>query len=152
MNRRMKRITLGLLVLLLVGIGSYAIYSVHVLGQESITFARGSIKYYIAIRSRLVRQFPCIAIIGKPEYYYDVGDPNPPVNGVIYDSTASSSGLVAGIEKYLGQHGCTKSEEYVAGPGVRVLIYRRGFGEVRVTLNSSANNRTKVMAFVREFD
>jgi len=70
---------------------------------------RGTIAYYVTIKSATIKNFPLIKLVGTEDYYSSSGDgPKLPANGVIYISKEDSKTLMDAATTYLVGRGFDK--------------------------------------------
>lgn len=92
------------------------LYIVKLLLTEDLYVSKGTIAYYVTIRSTTIKDFPRLNVIGEENYYSSCGDgPKPPANGIRYTSSEDPLTLQRSIEEYLLKRGFAKTEESSTG-------------------------------------
>ena len=92
------------------------LYILKLLFTEDLYVSKGTIAYYVTIRSTTIKDFPRLKVIGEEDYYSSCGDgPKPPANGIRYTSSEDPLILQRSIEEYLLERGFVKTEASSTG-------------------------------------
>ena len=80
--------------------------------QESYYCKAGSLPYYILVRSKTIRNFPQLSVVGDVLFHSGCGDgPKYPDNGVSYASSESTPTLLMHYTNYLESCGYTRAND-----------------------------------------
>lgn len=81
-------------------------WEINFLFNEYVEVEKGSLKYYLTLPPRIVRNAPIISRLpdAKTGYSYSIGDGNAPgYEGVHYQSSESKENITTQLTKYLGE-------------------------------------------------
>ncbi|MGZ5434983.1 MAG: hypothetical protein ACXWID_02430 [Pyrinomonadaceae bacterium] len=76
---------------------------------EDYNSKRGTIAYYVTIRSTTIKDLPLIKVVGSEDFYSSSGDgPKLPANGIVYLSKEDPKIIMDSLTTYLISRGFTK--------------------------------------------
>ena len=104
---------------------------------------RGSVAYYVTIKSATIKNFPLVKLVEPEEYYSSSGDgPKLPANGVIYLSNEDPNTLMDTAVSYLVGRGFDKDDSQ-CGNSECTFSKKGSTVELRITPHAGDTQQVK---------
>ncbi len=129
----------------LVAVGSVAYrFFFHVAFNESLYVKPYTLDYFLAIKSRTIRHFPSIKLVGERSFHSDCGDGTKrPSTSVWYLSRAGTQDVWTAVEAFVSKRGYARGDDGDSVYGGRVFL--RGDRHLEIAIGKS-DGRTYVRA------
>lgn len=98
-------------------------YVSRIVFAESLYTEKGTLAYWMVVRSNIIRGFPKPGLIGEERYYYSCGDgPKPAAEGVLFSTSNNRTQIYGEADRFLKEMGFSK----VSSESEAVRAYWRG--------------------------
>lgn len=117
----------------------------HIAFNESLYVEPYTLDYYLAINSKIIRDFPSIEIVGERTFHYGCGDGNKlPSNAVSYHSRASTQKVWRMVRSFVFDQRYTDGNNRNAVYGGKV--FKNGDSHLEIAIGQDKNGYTYVRA------